>query len=79
MDAQERLRRSGAYPTSPNPPPLAAQVKRVIGIPGDVVEVRGGVMLLNGQPRYEPYHPAGVKWCLASTTAARHISPAWLP
>ena len=66
-------------PTSPNPPPLAAQVKRVIGIPGDVVEVRGGVMLLNGQPRYEPYHSAGVKWCLASTTAARHISPAWLP
>ena len=62
-----------------SPPPLAAQVKRVIGIPGDVVEVRGGVMLLNGQPRYEPYHPAGVKWCLASTTAARHISPAWLP
>lgn len=51
----------------------------MIGIPGDVVEVRGGVMLLNGQPRYEPYHPAGVKWCLASTTAARHISPAWLP
>jgi len=30
-------------------------VKRVIGIPGDVVEVREGVMLLNGEPRYEPY------------------------
>ena len=37
-------------------------VKRVIGIPGDVVEVREGVMLLNGEPRYEPHHAAGVTW-----------------
>ena len=56
MEAEKKLRRrSSACPKSHSPPLLATtQVKRVIGIPGDVVEVRGGVMLLNGKPRYEP-------------------------
>ena len=30
-------------------------VKRVVGLPGDVIEVRGGSLLVNGEPRDEPY------------------------
>lgn len=30
-------------------------IKRVIGVPGDVVEVRDGAVLVNGQPLDEPY------------------------
>ncbi len=30
-------------------------LKRVIGLPGDKVEVRGGQVLINGQPLHEPY------------------------
>jgi signal peptidase I len=30
-------------------------IKRVIGLPGDTVEVRDGVVLVNGQPLTEPY------------------------
>src|SRR5204863_8303519 len=32
-------------------------IKRVIGIPGDKVEVKEGVVLLNGKPVEEPYVP----------------------
>jgi signal peptidase I len=30
-------------------------IKRVIGLPGDTVEVRGGVVYVNGKPLTEPY------------------------
>ena len=30
-------------------------IKRVIGLPGDVVEVRDGQVFVNGEPLYEPY------------------------
>lgn len=30
-------------------------IKRVIGLPGDTVEVQGGVVIVNGQPLNEPY------------------------
>ncbi len=30
-------------------------VKRVVGLPGDVVEIKGGKLFLNGQPQVEPY------------------------
>ena len=31
------------------------QVKRVIGLPGDTVAMRGGMVILNSQPLAEPY------------------------
>jgi len=35
-------------------------IKRVIGLPGDTVEVRGGILILNGQPvKREPLPPFG--------------------
>lgn len=30
-------------------------VKRLIGLPGDQIELRNGFVYINGQPRYEPY------------------------
>lgn len=44
-------------------PPANAQfttdyVKRVIGLPGETVEVRGGDVYINGTPLDEPYVPA---------------------
>jgi signal peptidase I len=35
-------------------------IKRVIGLPGEVVEARGGRVLVDGRELVEPYLPAGV-------------------
>jgi signal peptidase I len=35
-------------------------IKRVIGIPGDTVEVRRGRVYVNGEPLDEPYVPSGL-------------------
>src|ERR1700739_822616 len=32
-------------------------IKRVIGLPGDIVEIRSGVVFVNGTPLAEPYVP----------------------
>jgi signal peptidase I len=37
--------------------PTKSYIKRVIGTPGDVVQVDNGTVLLNGQPLYEAYVP----------------------
>jgi signal peptidase I len=37
--------------------PSKSYIKRVIGVPGDVVEVDMGTVLLNGQPLHEEYVP----------------------
>lgn len=41
------------YPSDPT----KSYIKRVIGIPGDVVEVRSGRVVLNGRELDEPYVP----------------------
>ena len=40
------------FPPDPNREPY---IKRVIGLPGDAVSVRGGVVYINGVPLKEPY------------------------
>src|SRR5213593_3446209 len=39
------------YPKDPS----KSYIKRIIGMPGDVVEIRNGVVYVNGQPLDEPY------------------------
>jgi signal peptidase I len=39
------------YPSNPD----KSFVKRIIGLPGDVIEIRSGLVVLNGHPLEEPY------------------------
>jgi signal peptidase I len=39
---------------SPSPPPDRL-IKRIVGTPGDTVEIRSGTLYINGQPIEEPY------------------------
>lgn len=42
----------------PNPDPRAKKenyVKRVVGVPGDIVELRNNALYLNGEPKEEPF------------------------
>lgn len=41
--------------TPPTGPDADFLVKRVIGIPGDEIDIRGGQVYVNGEPRDEPY------------------------
>lgn len=45
----------GVAAAGETPPP--ARVKRVIGLPGDIIECRDGALLRNGAPVEEPYLP----------------------
>ena len=48
-------------------------IKRVIGLPGDNVEIREGRLYLNGAELNEPYVPAS--YLDGSSYAARHLGP----
>ena len=39
-------------------------IKRIMAVPGDTVEVRNGVVVVNGQPQSEPFiqQPAAYSW-----------------
>jgi len=52
------LRRAVAEGLGATPPGSEDLIKRVIGVPGDVVEGRRGRLLRNGKPVDEPYLPA---------------------
>jgi signal peptidase I len=41
--------------------PAVSFVKRVVGLPGDLVEIRGGELVVNGRPVPESYLPASFK------------------
>jgi signal peptidase I len=41
-------------------PDLKDLIKRVIGLPGELIEGKDGKVLINGQPLAEPYLPKGV-------------------
>jgi signal peptidase I len=54
------------------PPPAATIiVKRVIGLPGETVEVRGGQVRIDGKPLAEPYLTASPSY----TMAPRQLGP----
>jgi len=37
-------------------------IKRVIGVPGDTVEIKDSELIINGKPVLEPYLPQGLKF-----------------
>lgn len=52
-----------------------AIIKRVIGLPGDVVEVRGTSVLVNGNPLSEPY----ARWAEGGRIPGGDFGPATVP
>jgi signal peptidase I len=46
-------------PSEAGDPTIKDLIKRVIGLPGDTIEERGGEVFINGQELKEPYLPAG--------------------
>jgi signal peptidase I len=43
------------------PPSTEDYIKRVVALPGEVVEVDGGIVYVNGRPLDEPYLPQGMR------------------
>lgn len=46
-------------------------IKRIIGLPGDTVEVRDGQIFVNGAPLYEPYIKEPAAYPMPPTRGAR--------
>ncbi len=57
---------------NPNQPDL---IKRVIGLPGETLEVRGGQVLINSQPLQEPYiqPPMGREQAAVTLSAGQYF------
>jgi len=53
------------FRTADNPPLYF--VKRVIGLPGETVAIRKGVVLINGRPLPEPYTTVNPAWEVPAT------------
>jgi signal peptidase I len=47
-------------PKGETSPDVKDLIKRVIGLPGETVEVREGHVVINGRPLTEPYVPTGI-------------------
>ena len=58
----------------PIDPTVKDLVKRVIGLPGDIVEARDGQVYINGKLLNEPYLPPGTR-----TDCASFVNPCFLP
>ncbi len=50
-------------------------IKRAVGLPGDVVEVRDGKVFINGQSLVEPYLPQGVRSDALTQTSRWVVGP----
>ncbi|MFO0908309.1 MAG: signal peptidase I [Isosphaeraceae bacterium] len=46
-------------------------VKRVVGLPGETVEVRSGQVFIDGHPLDEPYLTAAIRYTMPPTTLGR--------
>jgi len=59
-------------PAEAGNPAIKDLIKRVIGLPGETIEQRGGRVYINGQPLNESYLPAGT----STTNLRRQVVPA---
>ena len=59
-------------PAEAGNPAIKDLIKRVIGLPGETIEQRGGRVYINGQPLKESYLPAGT----STTNLRRQVVPA---
>ena len=53
--------------------PRTSLVKRVVAVGGDLIEVRDGVLIRNGQVEYEPYVRDAMRYSLSPTTVPRGL------
>jgi signal peptidase I len=58
------------------PPSTEDYIKRVVALPGESVEIQGGLVYIDGQPLAEPYLPAGMTTDAPSSFPQPYIVPA---